>query len=193
MSSSRPRSAASTLYAAAQLAGFDAANGWPEELTTAELACMMAEEDWKSGNHADMWWKMLDDAAKAGNLVARFESADVCAMMPSVVVGWYYVKPGDFAAWLNDIGETPNDYVRAWLGEPAEIAGRREKQIAKILQTAVLLKYDPLKIPDGGKSKIKTECLKQPDIFTNDSFDHAWKAAGKAGKVCMANKEKYTA
>lgn len=43
-------------------------------------------------------------------------------------------------------------------------------------------------IPDGGKAEIKAICLKQARLFTDSTFDAAWKKA----PVRMANHATYT-
>ena len=70
-----------------------------------------------------------------------------------------------------------------------ETFGRREQQHEIILAVIAALGFDPLKIPDGGKSKIKAACLTRLRWFTADSFDHAWKAG--ADLFRMANHEKF--
>ena len=54
--------------------------------------------------------------------------------------------------------------------------GRRDQQLKAILSTITELGFEPLKIPNGGKAKIKAECLKKSSLFTIASFGHASKA-----------------
>lgn len=120
MSENKPLSPAMMLYEAARLAGFTAAEGWPDELTTDQLACLMAGEDWKHGNRADTWREMLNDAAEAGRLLVR--AVPINAPGETLVIvtwrkNWYYVARPAFAAWLRAAGENPNEIVRAWLGK----------------------------------------------------------------------------
>lgn len=61
----------------------------------------------------------------------------------------------------------------------------RARRIAFLVATAKALGYDPMAIPTGGKQSIKNACLSLPSLFTEASFDHAWKAAG--GHVRMAD------
>jgi len=121
MPENKPPSPAMMLYEAARFAGFDAAKGWPVELETVALACLMAEEvDCKYGNRADLWLNMLDDAVKAGRLRARavpLNSDDDEIIIISARSHWYYVTSDAFAAWLHIAGENPNAFVRAWLGK----------------------------------------------------------------------------
>ncbi|MDP2828736.1 MAG: hypothetical protein Q8O37_09025 [Sulfuricellaceae bacterium] len=110
----------------------------------------------------------------------------------------------DFSAWLHSIGETPGALVLAWLGdawiEPHQneeegdaTQGVRARQMAAIVATAKTLDYNPLAIPNGGKKAIMAECLKDTKTFMSDnSFEHGWRAARKAGKVQMANHAKMT-
>ncbi|MFA5922601.1 MAG: hypothetical protein WC856_15145 [Methylococcaceae bacterium] len=68
---------------------------------------------------------------------------------------------------------------------------RRDKQIEWICEIAKQFNYDLLNIPEGGKAAIKTECLKNPRLFTKDSFLKAWVEAGKRNLIRIQNKEKY--
>lgn len=61
--------------------------------------------------------------------------------------------------------------------EAAHPPGRRKQQFEAILAVIAALEYDPLKIPNGGKAKVKTACLTRNAMFTDYGFDHAWKAA----------------
>ena len=69
--------------------------------------------------------------------------------------------------------------------------GRRDQQHEIIFAVIHALNYEPLKIPDGGKAKIKVICLKSPKSFTKDSFDHAWKAGLEKKLFRLENAEKY--
>lgn len=69
--------------------------------------------------------------------------------------------------------------------------GRREHQKITILAVIAALQYDPLKIPDGGKARVKTACLTRPELFTDAAFDHAWKTASGDGLIRMENHEKF--
>ncbi len=73
-----------------------------------------------------------------------------------------------------------------------EISGRREQQHEVILAVIVALKFNPQQIPDTGKATIKQICLTRPRLFTDDGFDHAWKAGVKAGLFKLENHEKYS-
>lgn len=111
--------------------------------------------------------------------------------------------------WLDAIGESPNEYVRAWLGNarqeeaqeamkaapaatPLPTVTTKERRIAAIVATACSLKYEPQKIAWGGKAAIKVECLKDAKLFTDSTFDKAWQAAVKAEKIRVENSDTYT-
>jgi hypothetical protein len=82
--------------------------------------------------------------------------------------------------------------MRGNLSTKEEVAlGRRKQQFEIILAVVAALEYEPLQIPDGGKAKIKTACLKRPALFTDSSFDHAWKQAVSDGLVRMENHDKF--
>jgi hypothetical protein len=71
--------------------------------------------------------------------------------------------------------------------------GRREHQTETILAVCAALEFDPLKIPTGGKAKVRAACLTRPKLFTPAGFDEAWKAASKNGLIRMEDHEKFIA
>lgn len=73
-----------------------------------------------------------------------------------------------------------------------ESVGRREQQFEVILAVIAALNFEKMRIPDGGKAKIKKACLTRPRLFTDASFDHAWKEGIAVGYFRMANHEKYS-
>lgn len=78
------------------------------------------------------------------------------------------------------------------IAQPQSDEGRRERQIAAICEVTKSLGYNPLKIPEGGKAKIKAKCLQlEGGLFTDSGFAHAWKAANKSEKIRMQDKEKF--
>jgi len=68
---------------------------------------------------------------------------------------------------------------------------RREQQYEMILVVIDALAYQPLAIPTGGKSKIKGICLKRLKLFTDSSFDHAWKEGANKGLFKLLESEKF--
>jgi hypothetical protein len=60
------------------------------------------------------------------------------------------------------------------IANPQEL-GRRDQQLEAILATIAKLGFEPLKIPNGCKAKIKTCCLENKTLFTDAAFGHAWK------------------
>ncbi|MGZ8158853.1 MAG: hypothetical protein ACXWT4_08595 [Methylobacter sp.] len=85
--------------------------------------------------------------------------------------------------------------------EPAEInepinndarKGQRQQQLDIIFEVIKGFGYDPLNIPEGTKGKIKDACQKiNPGIFSNNSFNNAWKEGNKREIIRVENKEKY--
>ena len=72
----------------------------------------------------------------------------------------------------------------------------REQQIRTILARIHELKWNPMKIENGGKSALRTWCKENyPDLFGsgNDPFVDAWKDARKRNLVCMANQARFAA
>ncbi|SNX60693.1 hypothetical protein SAMN06296273_2163 [Nitrosomonas ureae] len=72
-----------------------------------------------------------------------------------------------------------------------DIERRRNKQIAAIIEHANALEYPLMSIPYGGKKKIKDTCLKNFSLFTDSSFDHAWKEAKRKGLIEVENIDSY--
>lgn len=112
----------------------------------------------------------------------------------------WYIQRADFQRWCETRKMRPaflfGNEGKAVLDRPAaeddkEELGRRERQIDAILTAAAALEMTPTNIPDGGKAEIKEICLRRGELFTDSGFDHAWKAACKAGKVRMQNDEKF--
>lgn len=74
---------------------------------------------------------------------------------------------------------------------PLENISRREQQYKIILALIDALEYDPMKIPDGGKAKIKAICMTR-GLNTDSGFDHAWKAGVTGGLFRLANHDKFS-
>jgi hypothetical protein len=70
--------------------------------------------------------------------------------------------------------------------------GKREQQHQIILAVINALNYEPLEIPTGGKSKIKDVCLKSARIFTDSSFDHAWRSGTSSGLFKMLESDRFS-
>ncbi|MGX0136289.1 hypothetical protein [Cupriavidus metallidurans] len=71
---------------------------------------------------------------------------------------------------------------------------KREQQIRAIEEMADKQKYPRQQIPDGGKTELRNLCkAEHPDLFGggNAPFDDAWKAASKADRIAMANRNKF--
>lgn len=70
--------------------------------------------------------------------------------------------------------------------------GTMESRKRLIAETAELFLFDRLCIPYMGKQKIKQHLLKKnPKLFTESTFDSAWKTAVEEGTIRMADHEKY--
>lgn len=61
-----------------------------------------------------------------------------------------------------------------------------------ILEIITSLGYEKFKIPVGGKSAIKEKCLKNPKLFTPDTFDKAWQEGLNTQLFKMANHNLYS-
>ena len=69
--------------------------------------------------------------------------------------------------------------------------GRQAQQFQAILATITDLGFEPLKIPDGGKAKIKAICLLNVSLFTDAGFGHAWKAGSSKNLFKLGNAQYY--
>jgi hypothetical protein len=72
---------------------------------------------------------------------------------------------------------------------------KREKQIRAIEATIKKLGFAPRRIPDGGKKKIMSTCMKDyKSIFGagSDPFKEAWQTAVDQNRIRMANHEKFS-
>jgi hypothetical protein len=70
---------------------------------------------------------------------------------------------------------------------------KRNQRVKDIVLLAKNMFHDPLKIPDGGKKQLmKTLCELKSDLFTEDTFDAAWKSARKENLVKMENHDQFT-
>lgn len=99
-----------------------------------------------------------------------------------------YVKGSDLEKIIDSDDVKESEFVNSNL----EKIGRRELQHEIMLAVIASLNYDPLKIPDGGKSKIKEACLTRLRIFTLSGFDHAWKDGLAKNLFKMENHDKYS-
>lgn len=68
---------------------------------------------------------------------------------------------------------------------------RRAQQHQQILNEIAALDFDPMAIPDGGKSAIKKICQADLCLFAHTAFDHAWKSGLKLGLFKMENRDKF--
>ncbi|MDD2872757.1 MAG: hypothetical protein PHG21_03925 [Azoarcus sp.] len=73
------------------------------------------------------------------------------------------------------------------------IKGKASRQVDAILKAAEELGFSLMAVPRGGKSQIMNMCLADPKMFTESSFDHAWKAARKLGLIKTEGHESYIA
>lgn len=102
-----------------------------------------------------------------------------------------------WASWQHglvivDPADSPPDPSNSQPTKTESPQGRREQQIAYLLQAIQAAGHDPLKIPYGGKRELMRHCCKaQPALFTESSFGHAWKEAKERGLVEVENPEQY--
>jgi hypothetical protein len=93
---------------------------------------------------------------------------------------------------LPSVGEQPEVNLNV-LNEDIGLT-KREKQIRAIEKIAETLAFARNQIPDGGKAKIRCICLSEySELFGagEHPFNDAWKAASKANRIAMANRDKF--
>jgi len=66
-----------------------------------------------------------------------------------------------------------------------------DRRIAYIMKVIKSEDFDAFNIPYGGKKKIKNICLNEQQLFTDSTFDKAWKVAKKTGLIELENEEDY--
>jgi hypothetical protein len=66
-----------------------------------------------------------------------------------------------------------------------------DKRIDSILEVTEKLGYPPKQIPRGGKSAVKQECLKDRHLFTDSTFDQAWKKASTERLIQVKDVDKF--
>jgi hypothetical protein len=169
-----------------------------------------------TGIDAARWESTIVDAVKAGPLPLknpRNLADSLPYSVPKNLRAFYdRVDITDVNRWLDDNSgwgvayrftvEAPAAAAPATANEPASDASstnetglsKRERQIRAIEATADKLSYERLKIPTGGKTKIRESCRSEyVELFGigDDPFNGAWKDATKASRVKMANHEEF--
>lgn len=153
------------------------------------------------------WDKALSDAIERGVIAATKVSrkqmlahADVRAWCAQHGYVWPLDAPETLQADKPDVtpysgqeAQSANSAPRS----PREHDGgstKREQQIRAIEDMADKLGYPRQQIPDGGKTELRNLCKSQhPDLFGggDSPFEDAWKVAGKANRLAMANRNKF--
>lgn len=168
-------------------------------------ACTVAAER-HSPDHIDVfdkWDKALSDAVERR------------AIGETTVSGKRMLAHADVRAWFEQQGRAwpleapevqpdnkanaapPPDQQLQPPRTPGEHDGgmtKREQQIRAIEDMADKERYPRKQIPNGGKARLRDLCkAAHPGLFgAGDSpFDDAWKAASKANRIVMANRNKF--
>lgn len=90
-----------------------------------------------------------------------------------------FVRRDDLKAWLieREAWPLPSDAkLRLWWSKARKPKGRRRRQHDRIIEVANAL---GLGLYPETKAMIRAECLKDTRLFTESSFDHAWKTLDK--------------
>lgn len=165
-----------------------------------------ADEDFVDNGEFYYGWKYEYKFDSAKDYLFLFERSTLAPKAPPIEWVKYFnrkvrdvsvrppFEPNYCDDWLEFFAAELNADNQTETTAPPTVAStsRRETQHEIILAVIAALEFDPLQIPDGGKSKIKLACLNRPRLFTPDSFDHAWKVGVSAGLFKLANHEKYS-
>lgn len=149
-------------------------------------------------NDAGAWLALLEGHADDLKAVKLWSDRSNPALPGGVS---YHQRPSrwrvplaSFLAWCDchgyQVSRQENTPPATAAQTKAEPQSRRARQIARILEAIHAQGWDALRIPTGGKQKIKAHCLTQA-LFTDSAFARAWQAAINAGQVRMKNHDTY--
>lgn len=180
----------------------------PYRLNLAEIAELWTDDEWMQQIYKQAMLNAVERGALSFEVdqEERTFNADVSCWHWNSVYWEKTTTAQDFLSWLDSEGQQkPTGCLLAlWWSDGQMLntnkttlcdesdKGKRNKQIEAICEVIKSLGYNPLKIPEGGKAKIKAKCLQlEGGLFTDAGFDHAWRAANKLEKISMQDKEKY--
>ncbi|CBJ36694.1 protein of unknown function [Ralstonia solanacearum CMR15] len=77
--------------------------------------------------------------------------------------------------------------------DDASKLSKRERQISVVEEMADKLGYQRLQVPDGGQTAIRKLCNERTDLFSGgyEQFRDVWKDAVEAGRIRMANHNRF--
>lgn len=67
----------------------------------------------------------------------------------------------------------------------------QDARIETILSVLSRQKIDPMCVPKGWKTRVKDECLHNSKLFTDSTFDSAWKEASKSRQLRADRRDQY--
>jgi hypothetical protein len=138
------------------------------------------------------WKKRLtaDDLVAITNEVKAIETHNVGSRNSSL-------PPGNSESGERQVPDgTASTIPAVSESEPNELGlSKRERQIIAIIREVRALQYDPMSVPDGGKSILMKKCMaSRPDLFGagQDPFKEAWQEGVDQGRLRMANHHRYS-
>lgn len=147
-----------------------------------------------------LWHSLLESQADELKAVKCWTSGGGLNL-PGGVSYWrrpdqWQIPRGVFLAWCDRHGyqlQREDEKGRSADGRETGGAdvGRRDKQIARILDAIRRQGWNAMNIPTGGKGKIKSLCMTDAGLFTDNGFARAWQAAINAGLLRTANHDTY--
>jgi hypothetical protein len=106
--------------------------------------------------------------------------------------GEYWISKEAFRLWIEHQGIPLNKRYMEVAPMNSKPHSPVKKRANAIVKAAKELFEDPMKIPDGGKSELRELlCRKQKNLFTQSTFDAAWKYLRKKNFVQMENHKDY--
>lgn len=150
------------------------------------------------------YWDMLDTARRSERKDLRTTGRTT---VNNYVEIYASVEPAYFLKWAKGKGyEIPEELVdlldspemqpeSVEESEPLEKdaipLNKTEQRLLAIKWVIHGLGYNPTAIPTGGKQIIKSACLKERNLFTDATFDNAWKVARRRELVKLLENDKF--
>lgn len=131
---------------------------------------------------------LLQEALDSGHLRGRTESISALDLKDWIAAHF----PGEQPVFL--FAAVPPAVSVASHPSQERGLGKREQQVRIVVEIAHEFGFDLLRIPNGGKVKLRKECAKKhPKLFTGEEsqFNDIWNAALETGRIRMANHDTF--
>lgn len=169
-------------------------------ITLGNAARLLAAHGDSSENVA-LWQSLLESQADELNAVKSWASC-ASGSLPGGISYWrsplqWQIPRAQFLAWCEKhkyrLGfEEVKSRATCDGKTKGTDAGRRGKQVAAIMDAIRRQGWDAMRIPPGGKGRIKSICLTEAKLFTDTGFARGWQAAINGGLLRMENHDTYS-